>query len=82
MRPGEPAIPDNKYGWEKLYTKRTALACARHYLTEVRIGRFQNCYGPEGTWRGGRKKAPAATCRKVASTKDDGAIPVRYGAAN
>jgi nucleoside-diphosphate-sugar epimerase len=75
MEPGEPALdesdaypalPDNEYGWEKLYAERMALAYARHYPIEVRVARFQNCYGPEGTWRGGREKAPAAICRKVA----------------
>jgi len=60
-----PALPDNEYGWEKLYAERMALAFGRKYATEVRIARFQNCYGPEGTWTGGREKAPAAICRKV-----------------
>jgi nucleoside-diphosphate-sugar epimerase len=85
MEPGEPALdegdaypalPDNEYGWEKLYAERMALAYARHYPIEVRVGRFQNCYGPEGTWRGGREKAPAAICRKVAMAEDGGTIPV------
>ena len=85
MEPGEPALneddaypamPDNEYGWEKLYAERMALAYARHYPIEVRIARFQNCYGPEGTWRGGREKAPAAICRKVAMANDGGTIPV------
>jgi nucleoside-diphosphate-sugar epimerase len=85
MQPGEPAlneedaypaIPDNEYGWEKLYAERMALAYARHYSIEVRVARFQNCYGPEGTWRGGREKAPAAICRKVAMAQDGGTIPV------
>jgi GDP-D-mannose 3',5'-epimerase len=61
-----PAMPDNEYGWEKLYAERLALTFGRHGKTEVRIARFQNCYGPEGTWQGGREKAPAAICRKVA----------------
>lgn len=61
-----PALPDNEYGWEKLYSERVALAYGRHTGMAVRIARFQNCYGPEGTWRGGREKAPAAICRKVA----------------
>jgi len=61
-----PAMPDNEYGWEKLYAERMALTFGRHGKTEVRIARFQNCYGPEGTWQGGREKAPAAICRKVA----------------
>jgi GDP-D-mannose 3',5'-epimerase len=61
-----PAFPDNEYGWEKLYAERTAQAYARNTGLTVRIARFQNCYGPQGTWRGGREKAPAAICRKVA----------------
>ena len=90
MRPGEPemtedeaipAHPDNEYGWEKLYAERMAQAYARHYPITVRIARFQNCYGPEGTWRGGREKAPAATCRKVAMAADGGTIPVWGGSA-
>jgi GDP-D-mannose 3',5'-epimerase len=85
MEPGEPALdeqdaypalPDNEYGWEKLYAERMALAYARHYPIEVRVARFQNCYGPEGAWRGGREKAPAAICRKVAMAPDGGTIPV------
>jgi nucleoside-diphosphate-sugar epimerase len=71
-----PANPDNEYGWEKLYAERVAMAYARNRGIEVRIARFQNCYGPEGTWRGGREKAPAAMCRKVAETKDGGEIEV------
>ena len=72
MQPGEPELteadavpahPDNEYGWEKLYAERMAQAYSRHYPIKVRIARFQNCYGPEGTWRGGREKAPAAICR-------------------
>src|SRR5690242_18825344 len=85
MQPGEPelvedgaypAFPDNEYGWEKLYAERVALAFGRKYGTEVRIARFQNCYGPEGTWTGGREKAPAAICRKVAEAEDGGYIEV------
>jgi len=71
-----PALPDNEYGWEKLYAERMALAYARHYPIEVRVARFQNCYGPEGTWRGGREKAPAAICRKVAVAEEGGTIAV------
>ncbi len=71
-----PAMPDNEYGWEKLYAERTALAYERNRGMEVRIARFQNCYGPEGTWRGGREKAPAALCRKVAEAEDGGSIEV------
>jgi nucleoside-diphosphate-sugar epimerase len=85
MAPGEPELteddaypaqPDNEYGWEKLYAERVALAYGRRYGMEVRIARFQNCYGPEGTWRGGREKAPAAICRKVAEAEDGGTIEV------
>jgi GDP-D-mannose 3', 5'-epimerase len=85
MKPGDPemtedqvipANPDNEYGWEKLYAERMALAYARHYPIEVRVARFQNCYGPYGTWRGGREKAPAAICRKVAMAQDGGTIDV------
>ena len=85
MQPGEPemtedqavpAHPDNEYGWEKLYSERMLQAYGRHYGMTVRIARFQNCYGPEGTWTGGREKAPAAMCRKVAEVEDGGTIPV------
>jgi nucleoside-diphosphate-sugar epimerase len=71
-----PAHPDNEYGWEKLYAERMAMAYARNRGMQVRIARFQNCYGPEGTWRGGREKAPAAMCRKVAEVADGGTIEV------
>lgn len=71
-----PANPDNEYGWEKLYAERVAQAHARRDEMRVRIGRFQNCYGPEGTWTGGREKAPAAICRKVAEAPDGGTIEV------
>jgi nucleoside-diphosphate-sugar epimerase len=85
MQPGEPelteddaypALPDNEYGWEKLYAERMAMAYGRHSGMEIRIARFQNCYGPEGTWDGGREKAPAAICRKVAEVEDGGTIEV------
>jgi len=85
MQPGEaemseeeaiPAHPDNEYGWEKLYSERLAMAYSRRYGMKVRIARFQNCYGAEGTWRGGREKAPAAICRKVAEVEDGGTIEV------
>jgi nucleoside-diphosphate-sugar epimerase len=85
MAPGEaeltedeayPAHPDNEYGWEKLYAERLALAYARRYGIAVRIARFQNCYGPDGTWTGGREKAPAAICRKIAEVDDGGTIEV------
>jgi nucleoside-diphosphate-sugar epimerase len=71
-----PANPDNEYGWEKLYAERMAMAYERNRGMTVRIARFQNCYGPEGTWTGGREKAPAAICRKVAEVEDGGTIEV------
>jgi len=71
-----PADPHNEYGWEKLYAERVAQAFGRRYGMQVRIARFQNCYGPEGTWTGGREKAPAAICRKVAEVPDGGTIEV------
>ncbi|UCC52695.1 MAG: NAD-dependent epimerase/dehydratase family protein [Anaerolineaceae bacterium] len=85
MQPGEPemteaqaipANPDNEYGWEKLYSERIAMAYERNQGMIVRIARFQNCYGPYGTWTGGREKAPAAMCRKVAEVPDGGTIEV------
>ncbi len=69
-----PALPDNEYGWEKLYAERMAMAYGRRFGMAVRLARFQNTYGPEGTWRGGREKAPAALCRKVAEAEDGGVI--------
>lgn len=71
-----PARPDNEYGWEKLYAERVAMVFGRRYEMAVRIARFQNCYGPEGTWTGGREKAPAAICRKIAEAEDGGTIEV------
>jgi nucleoside-diphosphate-sugar epimerase len=71
-----PANPDNEYGWEKFYSERVAQAYERRTNMQVRIARFQNCYGPEGTWTGGREKAPAALCRKVALIPDGGTIEV------
>jgi nucleoside-diphosphate-sugar epimerase len=71
-----PALPDNEYGWEKLYAERTAMAYGRRSGMAVRIARFQNTYGPEGTWRGGREKAPAALCRKIAEAPDGGTIEI------
>ena len=71
-----PAYPDNEYGWEKLYSERVALAFGRRHGFAVRIARFENCYGPNGTWQGGREKAPAALCRKVAAAADGAAIEV------
>jgi GDP-D-mannose 3', 5'-epimerase len=69
-----PAQPDSEYGWEKLFGERLFLAYHRNHGLEVRIARFHNIFGPEGTWRGGREKAPAAICRKVAEAADGGEI--------
>lgn len=74
-----PAMPDNEYGWEKLYSERLAEAYGRKTGMAVRIARFQNCYGPYGTWRGGREKAPAATCRKVAEVEGDSGTIEAWG---
>jgi nucleoside-diphosphate-sugar epimerase len=71
-----PALPDNEYGWEKLYAERMAMAYGRRTGMIVRLARFQNTYGPEGTWRGGREKAPAALSRKIAEAPDGGTIEV------
>lgn len=71
-----PAEPDSEYGWEKLFSERIWLAAARNHGLEVRIARLHNVFGPEGAWRGGREKAPAAICRKVAEAPDGGSIEV------
>lgn len=71
-----PALPDNEYGWEKLYSERMAMAYGRRFGMVVRLARFQNTYGPEGTWQGGREKAPAALSRKIAEAEDGGTIEI------
>jgi GDP-D-mannose 3',5'-epimerase len=71
-----PAAPDSEYGWEKLFSERMYLSYHRNYGLNVRIARFHNIFGPEGTWTGGREKAPAAICRKVAETPDGGSIEI------
>jgi nucleoside-diphosphate-sugar epimerase len=71
-----PANPDSEYGWEKLFSERLFLAFARNYGFESRIARYHNIFGPEGTWQGGREKAPAAICRKVALAKNDDEIEI------
>jgi len=71
-----PANPDSEYGWEKLFSERLYLAFGRNYGMEVRIARYHNIFGPEGTWEGGREKAPAAMCRKVAMAEDGGEIEI------
>jgi nucleoside-diphosphate-sugar epimerase len=71
-----PANPDSEYGWEKLFSERLYLAYSRNYGIEPRISRYHNVFGPEGAWRGGKEKAPAALCRKVAEAKDGGSIEI------
>jgi GDP-D-mannose 3', 5'-epimerase len=71
-----PAAPDSEYGWEKLFSERLYLAYMRNYGVQVRIARFHNIFGPEGTWTGGKEKAPAAICRKVAEADDGGQIEI------
>lgn len=71
-----PAEPDSDYGWEKLFSERLFQAFARNHGMQVRIARFHNVFGPEGTWTGGREKAPAAICRKVAEAEEGGQIEV------
>ncbi|MBN1187081.1 MAG: NAD-dependent epimerase/dehydratase family protein [Bacteroidales bacterium] len=63
-----PAAPDSEYGWEKLFSERLYFSYSRNYNLDVRVARFHNIFGPEGTWEGGKEKAPAAICRKVAET--------------
>jgi nucleoside-diphosphate-sugar epimerase len=65
-----PAAPDSEYGWEKLFSERLYLAFARNHGLNVRIARYHNIFGPEGTWDGGREKAPAALCRKAILAED------------
>ncbi|MBC8488079.1 MAG: NAD-dependent epimerase/dehydratase family protein [Bacteroidetes bacterium] len=69
-----PADPDSEYGWEKLFSERLYLAFHRNYGLDIRIARFHNIFGPEGSWNDGREKAPAAFCRKVAMAPDGGEI--------
>ncbi len=71
-----PANPDSEYGWEKLFSERLYLAYARNYGMVCRVARYHNIFGPEGTWTGGKEKAPAALCRKVAEASDGGVIEV------
>jgi GDP-D-mannose 3', 5'-epimerase len=71
-----PAAPDSEYGWEKLFSERLYLAYNRNYNLQVRIARFHNIFGIEGTWQGGREKSPAALCRKIAATPDGGSIEI------
>lgn len=71
-----PAEPDSEYGWEKLFSERLYLAYSRNYNIPVAIARYHNIFGPEGTWDGGREKAPAAICRKIASATPGGQIEI------
>jgi len=71
-----PAEPDSEYGWEKLFSERLYLSFHRNYGMEVRIARYHNIFGPEGSWCDGREKAPAAICRKVAEARDGGEIEI------
>ncbi len=71
-----PAEPDSEYGWEKLFSERMYLSFHRNYGLKVRIARFHNIFGPEGTWTGGKEKAPAAMCRKVAESPEGSEIEV------
>ena len=71
-----PANPDSEYGWEKLFSERLYLSYHRNYGLDVRIARYHNIFGPYGTWTGGREKAPAALCRKVAQARDGSAIEI------
>ena len=71
-----PAEPDSEYGWEKLFSERLYLAFSKNHGLDVRIGRLHNIFGPEGTWCGGREKAPAALCRKIAEQPEGGEIVI------
>ncbi len=71
-----PAAPDSEYGWEKLFSERLYLAYQRNHGIEARVARYHNVFGPLGTWTGGKEKAPAAICRKVAETRNGGTIQI------
>jgi GDP-D-mannose 3',5'-epimerase len=71
-----PAAPDSEYGWEKIFGERLYLAYAKNFKMNVRIARFHNIFGEEGTWTGGREKAPAALCRKIAAAPNGGTIEI------
>jgi GDP-D-mannose 3',5'-epimerase len=71
-----PANPDSEYGWEKLFSERLYLAFNRNYGLDVRVARFHNIFGPQGTWTGGKEKAPAAMLRKAAETAEGGYLEV------
>jgi nucleoside-diphosphate-sugar epimerase len=71
-----PAAPDSEYGWEKLFSERMYLAFNRNHGMQNRVARYHNIFGPEGTWQGGKEKAPAAMCRKIAEAKNGGSIEI------
>ena len=71
-----PAAPDSEYGWEKLFSERLYMAFARNYGLNIRIGRFHNIFGPQGTWDGGKEKAPAAMCRKAILCDENSSVEV------
>lgn len=71
-----PAAPDSEYGWEKLFSERLYLSYNRNYGMQCRVARYHNIFGPEGTWTGGKEKAPAALCRKVAEAGEGGEIQI------
>jgi GDP-D-mannose 3', 5'-epimerase len=71
-----PAAPDSEYGWEKLFSERLYLAYGRNHGMEVRVARYHNIFGPEGSWSDGKEKAPAAVCRKVAMAPSGGEIEI------
>ena len=71
-----PAAPDSEYGWEKLFSERLYLAYQRNYGIQARVARYHNIFGPQGTWKGGREKAPAGICRKVAEARAGGDIEI------
>jgi nucleoside-diphosphate-sugar epimerase len=71
-----PAAPDSEYGWEKLFSERLYYAYNRNYGMQNRVARYHNIFGPEGTWQGGKEKAPAAICRKVAMARSGDTIQI------
>jgi GDP-D-mannose 3', 5'-epimerase len=71
-----PAEPDSEYGWEKLFSERLYLAYRKNYGINCKVARFHNIFGPYGTWKGGKEKAPAAICRKVAEAADNTSIDI------
>ena len=76
-----PANPDSEYGWEKLFSERLYLTYARNYKIDIRIARFHNIFGPNGSWNNGKEKAPAALCRKIAMCEDKGVVEI-WGPGN